>query len=121
MEQDNELDHVRICLLPEWLTPFAKEAVHQTCDAEGQRRRHRDRSTEGCNNKSRQIDLDVVLLSASRSEDLFDAVAEIPFDLKNKSAHAVEALAEGEDLFGKRVHAASGLAAPDRTDDRDPV
>ena len=37
VQEDDELDQIRVGLLPEWFLAASKQVVEQRCDAEGQR------------------------------------------------------------------------------------
>jgi hypothetical protein len=66
--------------------------------------------------------LDEVRLAAIFSEDVPDLVAEVSLDLEHESSDPPFGIIVtiGEDLFGKGIHAATGLTASDGAKDRDP-
>ncbi len=68
-----------------------------------------------------ETDLDVVILSAVTSQNLFDPVAEVAFHFENETANSLFFVAStiGKNLLREGVHAATCFAGPYRSENSD--
>src|SRR5437867_2315450 len=121
VEQDDELDEVRVGLLPEGLLATPVEVIEERGDPVGE--------SVGVEVVVQRIvavlgleaHLEVVGPAPVPAEDLAHPVAEVALDLQDKAPDAPlrVAVPEGQDLLGEGIHARGGLAAPDRPEDGD--
>ena len=121
VEQDDELDEVRVGLLPEGLLAAPVEVIEERGDPVGE--------SVGVEVVVKRIvavlgleaHLEVVGLAPVPAEDLAHPVAEVALDLQDQASDAPlrVPVPEGEDLLGEGIHARGRLAAPDRPEDGD--
>ena len=120
MEQDDELDEVRVGLLPEGFLAAAEKVVQQRSDVVGERVGvkvvvKRVVAILGC-----EADFDVIADTPVPGQDFPDASAEVSLHFENEAADAPVGIigAIGENLLGERVHCRGGFPRPDRPHDR---
>src|ERR1700693_2485080 len=111
MQDDDELDEVRVGLLPEWF--LIRMRFRRPV-------RSRPGRYEGVVGPfGIQTDFNVVMFAASLLQNLPDLVAEVTFDFKNEPAGLRFRICRSiaQQLVREWIHAASGLAAANSADD----
>ncbi len=121
VEKDDELDEIRVCLLPEGFLAAPVEVIEERGDPVGE--------SVGFEVVVQRIvaigrveaHLDEVRFASVPRQDLPHLVAEVAFHFEHEAADALPAVVVpvGEDLLRKRVHAAARLAATDGPEDPD--
>ena len=120
VQLDDELDEVRVGLLPERFLAFAEEIVEQRSDVVCERIGVEVVVQRVVSVLGVQVDLDVVVLASVALEDVFHLVAEVAFHFEHESADALVGVVSpvGDQLLGVWIHAAAGLARADGSEDR---
>src|SRR6266851_5799892 len=119
MKKDDELDQIRVGLLPEGLFSFAEEIVQKRSDAEGQGVGVEVIVERVVAILGSEADFNVILPSAVPRQDVLHLSAEIPFDLENQPADTPRGIIGfvGKNLLGEGIHAATRFAGAYRSKD----
>ena len=122
MKKDDELDEVRVRLLPERFLATAKQVVQQRRDAEGQGVGVQVVVKGVVSVFGIEADLDVILTALVTVENALHLTAKVSFDFEDEAADALLFVRcfVGKNLLGKWVHAAARLAGSDRAENRNP-
>ena len=114
VKKDDELDEIRVRLLPEGFLAATKQIVQERSDVV--------REGIGVEVVVKRVvavlgieaDFDVILGPLVTGEDVFHLAAKVAFDFEDQPADALLFVARfvGQNLLGKRVHAARVLPLP---------
>jgi hypothetical protein len=117
---DDELDQVRVGLLPEGLLALAEKVVQERRNVVSERVSIQIVVEGVVTVLGLEIDLNVILCAVVACQDLSHLVAEVALHFQHETADSlggVLGLVPNE-LLGVRVHAPAGLSRPDRSEDR---
>ena len=122
MKKDDELDQIRVRLLPEGFLATAKQVVQKGCDAEGQRVGVQVVVEGVVAVFGIEADFDVILAPFVAVEDALHLAAKVTFDFEDQAADSLLFLGcfVGQNLLGKWVHAAACFAGSHGTENRNP-
>src|SRR5258708_32861050 len=112
MQDDDELDEVRVSLLPKGFFALAKQVVQKGCDSVSQGVAFEIVVKRVVGPLGIQADFDVVAGAASLQQDIFDLAAEVAFDFKHQRTRFCIRVCcpVSQQLVGERIHSASSLS-----------
>src|SRR5882724_954078 len=121
MKKDDELDEICVRLLPEGFLSLAEKIVEKRGDVESQRVGVKVVVKRVVAILRIQTDFDIVFASAMRRQDALDLAAKIALHFENEPADSLFLIVTsvGKNLLGKWIHAATGLARTDCTENGD--
>src|SRR5216684_2408824 len=112
MQDDDELDEVRVRLLPKGFFALAKQVVQKGCDSVGQGVAFEIVVKRVVSPLGIQADFDVIASAASLQQDIFNLAAKVALNFKHqRTRFGVRVCCSiAQQLVGERVHAASRLS-----------
>src|SRR5258708_5355856 len=113
MQDDDELDEVRVSLLPKGFFALAKQVVQKGCDSVGQGVAFEIVVKRIVSPLGIQADFDVVADAASLQQDIFNLAAKVALNFKHQRTRFCIRICcpIAQQLVRERIHAASRLSA----------
>src|SRR6202051_2273061 len=115
MKKNDELDEIRVGLLPERFLASPEEVIQERSDVVGQSVRVEIVVQGIVPILGIEADFDVVFGPAVACEDFIYPVAEVPFYFEDEPTDPLFRVTRtvGENLLGERIHAATRFPTPD--------